>query len=339
MSSTETLSVIASSVASAQQIVVLQADNPDADSLGSALALEHILGDMGKDVTLCCSVDMPGYLKHLEGWDRVQKDLPASFDMTILVDASVVSLIDRLSDATYAGALKHRPFIILDHHATTRDEISFASIAINDPSVSSTGELIYQVAQALKWPVSIEAGERIMSAILGDTQGLTNDLATAETYRIMADLIDSGVSRPKLEEARREMSKMPEPIFRYKADLIKRTELYFNDTIALVTVPQSEINMYSPLYNPSALVHADILQTEGIKIAIVLKHYDSGRVTAAIRANQGAPIAGKLAEQLGGGGHDFASGFKIEDGRPLSEIKSECIRLANDLLQTQSQES
>ena len=33
-------------VKDAKNIVIVQADNPDADSLGSALALEHILGDM-----------------------------------------------------------------------------------------------------------------------------------------------------------------------------------------------------------------------------------------------------------------------------------------------------
>jgi nanoRNase/pAp phosphatase (c-di-AMP/oligoRNAs hydrolase) len=53
-------------VGDAQKIVVVQADNPDADSLGSALALEHILGDLGKDVYLYCGVDIPTYLRYLE---------------------------------------------------------------------------------------------------------------------------------------------------------------------------------------------------------------------------------------------------------------------------------
>ena len=43
---------IRETIEAAQKIVVIQADNPDADSLGSALALEHVLGDFGKDVIL-----------------------------------------------------------------------------------------------------------------------------------------------------------------------------------------------------------------------------------------------------------------------------------------------
>ncbi len=58
-------------VDAARHIVVIQADNPDADSLGSSLALEHALGDQGKQVSLYCGVDIPGYLHYLDGWDRV----------------------------------------------------------------------------------------------------------------------------------------------------------------------------------------------------------------------------------------------------------------------------
>ncbi len=36
----------------ARKIVVIQAENPDGDSLGSSLALEEILGDLGKEVSL-----------------------------------------------------------------------------------------------------------------------------------------------------------------------------------------------------------------------------------------------------------------------------------------------
>ena len=52
-----------------------------------------------------------------------------------------------------------------------------------------------------------------MSSILGDTQGLSNDLASAQTYRIMADMVEAGVNRPKLEELRREYGKMPPEIY------------------------------------------------------------------------------------------------------------------------------
>jgi bifunctional oligoribonuclease and PAP phosphatase NrnA len=126
---------------------------------------------------------------------------------------------------------------------------------------------------------------------------------------------------------------MPEIIYRYRGRLIERTELAADGTIAFVTVPQEEINEYSPLYNPGPLVQFDMLQIQGVRLSLVFKTYDNGRVTAAIRSNNGSPIAGKLAEHMGGGGHAYAAGFKIEDGRSYADVKTECLRHATELLQ------
>lgn len=325
-------------ISRAKHILIIQADNPDADSLGSALALEQILGEMGKDISLYCAVDMPAYLRYLSGWDRVSKDLPGAFDLSIIVDASTMTLLDKFQNPRILKMFMAKQTIILDHHAITDNPIPFATVEINDGNLASTGQLIYHISKSLNWPLDTTSGEFIMNTILGDTQGLTNELATANTYRIMADLIDMGVSRPKLEETRREYSKMPESILRYKAELITRAELYDDGKIALVTVPQHEINEHSPLYNPAPLIQTDLLQTIGVQVAIVLKSYDSGRITAAIRANNGYSVAGKIAEHFGGGGHNYASGFKLEDGRPLHEVKSECISVASDLLSAAKQD-
>ncbi len=325
-------------VETASKIVIIQADNPDADSLGSALALEHIVGDLGKNVELYCGVDMPGYLHYMSGWDRVKKDLPTKFDASIIVDASTTTLLEKLDQAGQLGWVKARPTAVLDHHAIVENKIDFAEVVICDGELSSTGELIYNLASSLGWAINTEAGGHIMSAILGDTQGLTNDLASAATYRAMAALTEAGVSRPLLEELRREYSKMPPEIFRYKGELIARTDLTAGGRIATVTIPQTEINTFSPLYNPAPLIQNDMLQTTGVLLSIVFKQYDDGKVTAAIRANQGAAVAGRLAEKMGGGGHAYASGFKVTDGRPFNEVRSECLEFATHLLDTLDKE-
>lgn len=316
----------------AQKIVIIQADNPDADSLGSALALEDIISEMGKQPYLYCAVDMPGYLHYLKGWDRVQKDLPSTFDISIIVDASTMTLFERLDKSGQKGWLASRPCIVLDHHDTVDNPIAFAKITINDSSRASTGELIYMIMRELKMPLSLTAQEYIMTSILGDTQGLSNQLASSETYRIMAEMIDAGVDRPKLEDLRRELSKMPPEIFKYKAVLIDHSELHNDGTIATVTVPQPEINKFSPLYNPGPLIQNDMLQTLGVKVAVVFKTYDDGRVTAAIRCNPGTPIAADLASHFDGGGHEYASGFKQQNGKAFDQIKTDCIVYASELL-------
>lgn len=320
----------------AQHIVVVQADNPDADSLGSALALEHILGDLGKDVSLYCGVDTPTYLRYLSGWDRVQKDLPKQFDLSIIVDASTYTLLEQLQKTGQLAWIKTKPSIVLDHHASVEKPIDFAAAAIINPNVASTGELIFGLAKESDWAISAEAAEHIMSSILGDTQGLSNELTKASTYRTMADLTDAGANRPKLEELRREASKMAPAIYAYKGRLLQRTEFAAEGAVAHVTVPQDEINQFSPLYNPAALVQFDMLQVQNVRLSIVFKNYDDGHVTGALRAN--APIAARLAEHMGGGGHDFASGFKTDPGKDVVAVKKQCLDFASELLATLSTE-
>ncbi len=319
-------------VEAAHSIVIVQADNPDGDSLGSALALEQILGDLGKEPYLYCGVDMPGYLQYLSGWDRVQKDLPKQFDASIIVDASTMTLLQKLVDSGQKGWLASKPCIVLDHHTIVEQPIDFAQINLTDATRASTGELIYLLCKQLDWPLSVPAQEFIMTTILGDTQGLTNQLTSSETYRIMAELVDAGVDRPKIEELRRELSKMPPEIFKYKASLIAHTEFALEGQLCTVTVPQVEINQYSPLYNPGPLIQGDMLQTLGVKVAIVFKTYDDGKVTAAIRCNPGYGIAAELADHFGGGGHPFAAGFKVVSSKQFTDIKSECITQVSQLL-------
>jgi phosphoesterase RecJ-like protein len=321
-------------IEAAEKIVIVQADNPDADSLGSALALEHILGDLGKRTALYCAVDVPSYLRYLAGWDRVQKDLPKEFDASVIVDASTMTLFERLETSGEKGWLANRPCIVLDHHKIVENKIDFSEVTINDHTRSSAGELIYLLGRQLEWPLSVQAQQCLMTSILGDTQGLTNQLASAETYQIMSEMVASGVNRPALEEARREASKMQPEIYRYKAELIKRSKFSAEGRIVSVSVPQAEINQYSPLYNPGPLVQGDMLQTVGVLVAIVFKAYGDGKVTAAIRCNSAAPVGAKLAEHFGGGGHDFASGFKVVNGKPLAEIEKECLDYAAELLAT-----
>ena len=312
-------------------IVILQADNPDGDSLASALALEQILHDMGKVPHMYCGVDMPKHLRHLPGWDRVAKDIPHSFDMSIMVDCSSRNLFEVAERSGQLPWALAKPMIILDHHAVVT---TFQpTINYNHPEAVATGEIIYELAKTLDWPLDIHAKNMITVSILSDSLGLMTTATTARSIRVIAELVEDGVNLPRLDEARRETMRKSEELVRYKGELLSRIE-YHNDTeIATVTIPWEEIEKYSSQYNPSILVLDDMRLTEGTKIAIAFKVYNNGnRITAKIRCNYGSPIGKALAEHFGGGGHPYASGFKVI-GKPLNEVKSECIAFAHELLE------
>ncbi len=335
----EQFSEIQTAVGEAKKIIVIQADNPDGDSLASSLALEQVIGDLEKEPYLYCGVDIPDYLKHLNGWDRVSKDMPAKFDLCIIVDTSALVLLEKLEHSRYRSWVASRPVIVLDHHAEVKCDIPYATYVINDKSAVATGEVIYKLANQLNWPLNLQAKTHIASSVLADSLGLTSEGTSADTYRIMADLIDSGVDRPALEEARRAFMKMPENIYRYKGRLIERTEFYADGKIAFVDIPHDELMEYSPLYNPAPLIQSDMLQVEGVLVAFVLKRYKDGKLTGSVRTNFGGNIAADLATHFGGGGHPYAAGFKINDGRSYDQVKDESLKIADELLVKLKQDS
>lgn len=322
-------SAIAELVGAAHNIVILQADNPDGDSLGSALALEQILGDMGKEPYMYCGVDMPAHLKYLPGWDRVSMDLPSQFDLSIVVDTSALSLFEQAAKTGVLTTVKSKPVIVLDHH-DVENTLDFARVICNKPTVA-TGELIYELAKQLDWPLNHEALNAIAVSILSDSLGLMTDATSARTIHVVAELVEQGVKLPEIENLRRELNRKSPELTRYKGELLQRIEYADDNRIAFVTIPWNEIEKYSPEYNPSILVMDEMRQTIGTALAVAFKVYPDGKITGKIRCNYGFPIGNALAEHFGGGGHPYASGFKVT-GRTIGDVKAACIAQAHELL-------
>ena len=103
-----------------KHICVIQAENPDGDSLGSALALEEALAD--KEVSLYCPVDIPKYMRYFEGWSRVDIEFPYKADAFIIVDTASSTLLSKLlDDAAIRNCLYSAPVLVIDHHETAPD--------------------------------------------------------------------------------------------------------------------------------------------------------------------------------------------------------------------------
>ena len=84
----------------AKKIIIIQAENPDGDSLGSSLALEEILSDLGKEVILYCPVEIPKYMRYINGWDRIINDFDTSADLAIIVDTGADVLISKVLETS-----------------------------------------------------------------------------------------------------------------------------------------------------------------------------------------------------------------------------------------------
>ena len=321
---------IIDAINASQRPLILQAENPDGDSLASALALEAILGDLGKSPSMFCSVAIPKYLRYLPGWDRVNDVLPTDFDLSIVVDASSSSLFERAFNEHLPEFKKHQ-FIVIDHHSDKVD-LPLETLNLIDDSAVSTGQVVAQLSKNADWPLSAGAADMIASSILSDSLGLTSPKTTAVSIRLLADMVEAGADLSRLDEARRELNKKTDDIFRYKGRLFERVELLLDGRLAIVTIPWEEIEAYSDAYNPSMLIIDEMRQIEGVAVAAAFKTYPDGKITVKLRANPEARFMDRLAEHFGGGGHPFAAGFKLHD-MPLDTLKKEFTVQVKQLLE------
>ncbi|MDB5177825.1 MAG: putative phosphoesterase [Candidatus Saccharibacteria bacterium] len=295
-------------IAEAQKIIVIQAENPDGDSLGSSLALEEILGDLGKDVVLYCPVEIPKYMRYIQGWDRVVSTFDTSTDLAIIVDTSADVLLTKvLEGAGIRHYLESHPTLVIDHHATA-STLSFEHTPLFVDDAVSTSQVIYNLADDVGWTINQQAAENMLVAMLSDTLGLSTQNVTADSYFVAGKLTELGASVSAIENRRREFMKKSPEILAYKGELISRIEYLLNGKLALVHIPWEDIQKYSDQYNPSVLVLDEMRLVEGVELGVAIKTYPDGKITGKLRAN--IPIAEQVAGFFGGGGHAYASGFR-----------------------------
>ncbi len=294
----------------ASHIVVIQGENPDGDSLGSSVALEELLSEQGKKVTMYCAIDMPKYLRYINGWDRVEKDWPRDADLAIIVDTTAESLLLKaLATPGVRHWLESHPVIALDHHGEAEDELSFEHELVIDPKAISTGQVIYNLANEAGWNITPSAAETMLISLLADSLGLTTQAVDADAYHVAAELVKAGAVPAEIEERRRDYMRKPADILAYKGELIKRIEYSLDGTLATVHIPWEDIKEYSDRYNPSVLVLDEMRLVEGVRVACAIKTYPDGKATGKLRAN--VPVCGAIAGYFGGGGHGYSAGFKV----------------------------
>ncbi|MCL2095206.1 DHH family phosphoesterase [Candidatus Saccharibacteria bacterium] len=302
--------------------VVVQAENPDGDSLGAALALESVL--MEKETSLYCPVQIPKHLRYLAGWDRVSDEYNFSAQAVIIVDtASEVLLSKLLETPEIKNHLVSHPVLVVDHHVTEAD-LTFDHELIQGDEVSTT-----RVLQKLLPEVTPDVAQMLLAGTMSDTLGLTTPAVGAEDYRAVADLIDAGANVADLEEARRELAKKTPRMLDYKADLIKRVEYHLDGKLATVHIGWEEIREYSDEYNPGVLILEELRMVEGVEVAVAVKTYPDGKLTGKIRALK--PIAEELAGHFGGGGHAYAAGFRVYEN--YEQVLRELVGAADELLE------
>ena len=191
-----------------KKIAVCTHYNPDGDAIGSSLALQSYFTAQGFEVTCVIPNNMPDFLQWMPGADtiinaqkqfkEVRKTIQEA-DILFMVDMSAEhrSGVDLENILLQTTAYK----ILIDHHLnpTAKCDITYSKI-----DTTSTCENVYRfLTEITDQPfLNKEIGTCIYTGIITDTGSLSFMCNHAETYTLLAKLMELGVNG---EEIHREI--------------------------------------------------------------------------------------------------------------------------------------
>ena len=179
-----------------KKIVVIPHLSPDADALGSCLAIYNFFRK-NHEVSIISPNEYSEVLKFLPGEDVINRfDLSEENSIELINNAEIIFILDfnnlnrirKLSPyIKESNAIK----IMIDHHESPDD---FAKYAYCDSSMSSTCEMVYNfLSEYDKNLIDKNIAECIYTGIVADTGSFRFPSTSSDTLRIASELLEIGV--------------------------------------------------------------------------------------------------------------------------------------------------
>ncbi|MGC1391423.1 MAG: DHH family phosphoesterase [Bacteroidales bacterium] len=188
---------------SSVNILIISHINPDGDSIGAQLAMYHYFKANGKNVSLMAPNNIQEFLKWMDGMDQINIFIQDRKKCKMLIErADLIVMLDfnqsnRLGESENLVAASHAKKVIIDHHLDPGD---FADIIISDPSKCSTSELVHELICEIDGAkfMNRSYAEALYVGIITDTGNFEHGSYSSRTFRIVADLLDSGIIKEKI---------------------------------------------------------------------------------------------------------------------------------------------
>ncbi|MEY5145652.1 MAG: hypothetical protein RL745_1023, partial [Actinomycetota bacterium] len=322
MSAHDTASLIAERLRAAKSILVLAHVTPDADALGSALALGMALTSLQLDQDVVVSfgdepMQVPRTLATLPGQELLAEPATiasrdGAFDVSISCD---VSTIDRLG-ANHAAFSAAATTIVIDHHVSN---IGFGDINFIDPSAAANVVLTLRVIDALGAELTAPVAHALYAGLITDTGNFKFSATNTDAHVMAARLLETGLRHDVV--ARQMYDDEPFACLQLLGQCLSRAVL---DSTALqgagfvwTTVTAADREALGLSLDAGERVIDTIRIASEAEVACVFKEDDTGVWKVSLRS-KGAVDVGAVAAVLGGGGHKFAAGATLGDDVALA---------------------
>ncbi|HET7875560.1 MAG TPA: DHH family phosphoesterase, partial [Methylomirabilota bacterium] len=205
--------------------------HPDGDVLGTLLGLGLALAAGDWAVTWAGPHPVPEVFRFLPGAERWQvwSRAPRTFGIIVLTDCPN----DARTEGLLEGARAAGSHVLnIDHHPDNR---RYGTVNWVDPEAGATGEMIYELLDALRRPVTPDIARNLFTAIHTDTGSFRYSNTTPRTFRIAAELTARGADPALVSD--RLYQQRPKDALVTLGDILRRVQVSPDGRVAWLTVP------------------------------------------------------------------------------------------------------
>jgi len=282
---------------------------PDGDCVGSQLGLTLALKNEGKKVHCWNEDRIPEKYEFLDPDRLVQKPKPGmEFDCVVATDAASFERLGKVG----ACIEKRKLFINIDHHESNTRYADLNWVSAREPS---SGELVFRLLKAAKWPITKPIADCLFTAVSTDTGSFQYPTTRPGTFHVAAEVVRRGANLARIcDEVYQSY-----PLSR--ARLLKHVYSHFRLT------QQNQIAYFWLKKADFARTGADSCDTEGlidhiraiapVVVACVFEELEPELTRISLRSKSAKVNVNEIAALFGGGGHPAAAGARIP-GTPLA---------------------
>ena len=280
---------------------------PDADAIGSALALKLGLEKLGKSVVYVSRDGVPGSNKFLPHTEEVHNEIPYAYTFSCAIVMDCDGSPSRVA-SDYGPIEKARERVLIDHH---RGSQPIFEVNWLEPSKPATALMVYELLQSMEVDIDPDMAQNLLAGLSCDTGHFRFSNTTPEVLAAAADLVAKGANAREVafrifDERSLASTKLlgtaiSKMQLEHNGDLVW-TSLAQADFLAVGTGDESVENVVNVMRNVS-----------GAKMSIIFRERrDDEGVHARISVRAEESLRADLfAREFGGGGHAAAAGLRI----------------------------
>jgi phosphoesterase RecJ-like protein len=321
--------LVAERIAGAREALIVSHENPDADTLGAALAVARIIEFHGGRATTVCNDPVPPLYAFLAGLEaeRTDPEPETAYDLLVIVDCGTLERVGAVG-RRHAVLFERLPRVIIDHHVSNPGSTSTGADWI-DPASAATCEMVTLLATRLGVPLTAADGAlaaALMAGIVMDTATFAHPNATPRTLLVAAALVEAGA--PLSEISRRLYRTKPDAQLRLFGRVLERLEGADGGLVVWSSLLEGDLLATGTTPADSEGIIDLLSQAQAAEVAIVFKEA-AGETRISVRTKPGGVDATVLTGAFGGGGHARAAGATV--GLPLAPAREAVLAEARRL--------